>query len=333
MSSKQFRFGTAAIILFAATITGCSKEPPACNSPETLNLVKQIVSEQVDKSIFYKANPVDIAQMLEVRLPAPTDYNEKIKKYSCSGTLELAEANFKDLGKRVTETLGKEASLAFIDMFEKSAIADFSLIGSQKNCKEGKCSANIEFSSQIVGDSVQVGVTGRYALMLVLAGAASHAEGLITSARQDSKSDKNHSDHWAAPQLYATPQASGSESSGMNHIGDGTSAVDKVDEVTEMSKTAQDCIAQAKASMEVSECLATEAAVQDKRIAVAYEKATSPTAGSTTNMQILDQRKWLAAQEAYCDQQQPESQAMLSCLIGTSQARADALEKEVAPYK
>lgn len=81
-----------AAVLVAGVATGCSMlgpQVPKCSDEETLDLVRQIMSEQFG---FTGTNEIPIEtlrRVLSIELPHATSLEENIKKYTCEATLHV----------------------------------------------------------------------------------------------------------------------------------------------------------------------------------------------------------------------------------------------------
>lgn len=69
-------------------MSGCSQEPPKCADEKTQNLVKEIVWEQARIESPSEQYMNDI---FAIQFPRATEYDEKIKKYTCSAKLMFSE--------------------------------------------------------------------------------------------------------------------------------------------------------------------------------------------------------------------------------------------------
>lgn len=83
---------SAALIaaLSASLLAGCAKEPPKCSDPETLSLVRKIILDQIGGSDGVTEK--EIQDNMKIELPRATEYDEKVKKYTCSGKLIAGDA-------------------------------------------------------------------------------------------------------------------------------------------------------------------------------------------------------------------------------------------------
>lgn len=83
----KLRIQLVATIL-AVNLTGCSKEPPKCSDPDTLNLIRQIIVEKLGANHpAAKLSQNELEGKLLILNPRADSYDEKVRKYSCSGTL------------------------------------------------------------------------------------------------------------------------------------------------------------------------------------------------------------------------------------------------------
>lgn len=71
--------------LSASLLAGCAKEPPKCSDPETLSLVRKIILDQIGGSDG--VTETEIQDNMKFELPRASGYDEKVKKYTCSGKL------------------------------------------------------------------------------------------------------------------------------------------------------------------------------------------------------------------------------------------------------
>lgn len=69
-------------------LSGCSQEPPKCSDENTLSLVKQIVSEQ---AYIDNITDTEVNEVFKIDYPRASQYDEKIKKYTCDAKLMFAE--------------------------------------------------------------------------------------------------------------------------------------------------------------------------------------------------------------------------------------------------
>lgn len=72
-------------------LTACSKRPLECHSAEFADLVKQIVWSSVKEATPNEdasLSEADFKNNLELEYARPTDYDEKIEKYTCAATIK-----------------------------------------------------------------------------------------------------------------------------------------------------------------------------------------------------------------------------------------------------
>lgn len=77
------------IALFAILLSACSKEPPKCSDKETLDIIKRIFSDQIGE--VEGVTKKDIENKLTIKNGRADAYDEKVKKYTCSAKLGIAE--------------------------------------------------------------------------------------------------------------------------------------------------------------------------------------------------------------------------------------------------
>lgn len=83
----RYAIATATVIAVGG-LTGCAKEPPKCSDPETVGLVRQIIVDKLGaEHPAAKLGKKDIEDKLLLENPRASGYDEKIRKYSCEGTL------------------------------------------------------------------------------------------------------------------------------------------------------------------------------------------------------------------------------------------------------
>lgn len=81
MPSQSLR--TAALLITAGFVAGCTPEPPKCSDDSTLNLVRKILLNKMDLSL----SDADMQAVLRFEYPRASAMDEKIKKYSCEAKL------------------------------------------------------------------------------------------------------------------------------------------------------------------------------------------------------------------------------------------------------
>jgi len=73
-------------------INGCSDEPPKCSDEKTYSIVRKIIMEQVDQQTLDRLHQIGLTdeittEHLKFEFARASDYDEKIKKYTCEATL------------------------------------------------------------------------------------------------------------------------------------------------------------------------------------------------------------------------------------------------------
>lgn len=81
MSTLSLR--TAAFLITAMLIMGCSPEPPKCSDESTLNLVRKILLNKMDLSL----SDAEMQSILKFEYPRAAAFDEKIRKVSCEAKL------------------------------------------------------------------------------------------------------------------------------------------------------------------------------------------------------------------------------------------------------
>ncbi len=74
-----------ALMVAAASFTGCVKEPPKCSDEDTLTLVRKIILDQIGGS--EKLTEKEIKDNLKIEYSRASAFEEKIKKFSCDAKL------------------------------------------------------------------------------------------------------------------------------------------------------------------------------------------------------------------------------------------------------
>ena len=147
-----------AAILAAMLPLGCADvelpiAPPSCSSSKSLKIVDQIFWGKVDKKQFDRAVESDVYSMLAMEFAAPSDYNEKIQKYTCTGRLVLSIDGSDAPDERDVDGAGAESEAIqdlVVDINQKTAVF----------CRDGKCAVQLEYTSQLVDGQHFVGVSG-----------------------------------------------------------------------------------------------------------------------------------------------------------------------------
>lgn len=78
----------ASVGFIGIVLSGCSQEPPKCADEKTQNYVKEIIWEQarIESSPEQYMNDI-----FTIQFPRASEYDEKIKKYTCSAKLMFSE--------------------------------------------------------------------------------------------------------------------------------------------------------------------------------------------------------------------------------------------------
>ncbi|MDO9479423.1 MAG: hypothetical protein Q8S96_05560 [Hydrogenophaga sp.] len=125
---------------------GCSQQkPPECFSIETVNLVKDIVSDLAASTDYPLASQADMESMISVGVPTPTAYDKEVKRFTCEGTISIP--NELPSSQNITYHTDPE-TLIKINNFGSSL------------CPDERCRNLITFTSQTVNDSHVVSVEG-----------------------------------------------------------------------------------------------------------------------------------------------------------------------------
>ena len=74
-----------AMLVFAATVTGCASDAPKCSDSATLTLVRKLFA--VNTGSNFKPTEAELAQVLRIDAPRAAAYDENIKKYTCEATV------------------------------------------------------------------------------------------------------------------------------------------------------------------------------------------------------------------------------------------------------
>ena len=97
----------------AASIAGCGSEPPKCSDEATFALLQQLIVEQIGGR--QGASDKELRENFKIEFPRPSEYNEKIKRYSCEakivvgGTMEMPisyQSQLDDKGQHIVSVSG-----------------------------------------------------------------------------------------------------------------------------------------------------------------------------------------------------------------------------------
>ncbi len=94
------------IILSVLLLTACDGKARECQDEKTLDIVKQIVWEQVNKQVPDQEgllNETVFKSSLLIEHPRPTSYDETIKKYTCAGSIRYVASGLSEFGKLLDE--------------------------------------------------------------------------------------------------------------------------------------------------------------------------------------------------------------------------------------
>lgn len=190
----------AALAIIA--VTGCAKEPPKCTDPQTLELVKSIIAGMVSEKEFPEANKQDVVNMLSIDLAAPTDYNEKISKFSCDANLKVTPIAIDSDELRYTSEV---TGINIIRDIVNLRLDLSELVNSP--CEKGMCKTTIQFTSQSVEGQHQVSVSGIPTALVQTVGINASLKNL------ERIGTKNRIANAANPPPKATAAASGADES------------------------------------------------------------------------------------------------------------------------
>lgn len=82
---KTSRFSLALLLIGTVLASGCSTEPPNCSSSKTLDLVRKIIIDDLGGSELFTQEEMNKTMVFSNT--RATSYDEKIKLYTCEGTL------------------------------------------------------------------------------------------------------------------------------------------------------------------------------------------------------------------------------------------------------
>jgi len=89
------RFGSIGVLLLL--LAGCAQDPPSCNDPSTISLVKNVFRQQILPKKF-RSVPSDVFdRMTRLELPTPEKYEKEIGKYSCAARFSVDASKGIDL--------------------------------------------------------------------------------------------------------------------------------------------------------------------------------------------------------------------------------------------
>lgn len=157
------RLVTAFSLVSLSLVVGCTQEPPGCSSSQTLKIIEGIVWKKIDKKAFPLAVENDVSSMLSMSYPAPSDYNEKIKKYSCTGVLKL-------ITKAIEEPREENSDAWVLYNQTVDEIDDVTNRQINKACGSGACSLQVSYATQLVDGEQLVTLTGLEDWVPLLAG-------------------------------------------------------------------------------------------------------------------------------------------------------------------
>lgn len=199
----RFALLKAAGVLLALALAGCSNEPPKCTDPQTLELVKSIFADMVSGDKFVDAGHADVVAMTAIELPSPSDYNEKVKKFTCEARLRIVPptVDIEEIRRSTDEVRSK--AVAVMTRLNLSTVDELN-----GNCSKDECTASIKFSSQNVEDRHQVGVSEVPTRLIRLAGLYASLKSLTGQATRDRMSKEANPPKQEIP---ATPEQNSKE--------------------------------------------------------------------------------------------------------------------------
>ena len=149
----------AVIFLF---IAGCAKEPPKCNSPEAIELVKDIFRTRL-LPIDYKGLSKELFDAkTSIELAAPNRYDKEIRKLECGATFVVdASAGVDQQGRATLTNSSMLETLGFTSKIYQVS----------KEIENGRFAFEVSYSNQIVDDHNLVAVSGVDSYRAFLTGA------------------------------------------------------------------------------------------------------------------------------------------------------------------